>query len=81
MNTLELKEGIIELISKIKNRDVLQHLYEIISEVLEDTIEDLEELIPEQKKSIDADIIASKDAGNLVDHELAIKKMSKWLKR
>ena len=81
MNVLELKGGMIELIGQTKNKELLQHLYEIISEVLADTIDDNITLSPEQENRLDKDIQASKDPKNLVDHEVAIKKMSKWLKK
>ena len=81
MNALELKGGMIELIGQTKNKELLQHLYEIISEVLADTIEDNTTLSREQENRLDKDIKASKDPKNLVDHEVAIKKMSKWLKK
>jgi len=81
MNTLELKGGMIELIGQVKNKELLQHLYEIISEVLADTKEDNIKLSPEQEARLDQDIKASRDPKNLVDHEVAIKKMNKWLKK
>ncbi len=81
MNPLELKGGIIELIGQVKNKELLQHLYEIISEVLSDTIEDTIELSPEQEFQLDEDIRASEDPQNLVDHKIAISKMEKWLKK
>ena len=81
MNTLELKGGMIELIGQVKNKELLQHLYEIISEVLSDTIEDNTKLSPEQEIRLDQDIKASKDPKNLVDHDVAMKKMNKWLKK
>ena len=71
----------IELIGQTKNKELLQHLYEIISEVLADTIDDNITLSPEQENRLAKDIQASKDPKNLVDHEVAIKKMSKWLKK
>ncbi len=81
MNVLELKGGMIELIGQTKNKELLQHLYEIISEVLADTNEDNITLSPEQEDKLDKDIKESKDLKNLVDHEVAIKKMNKWLKK
>lgn len=71
----------IELIGQTKNKELLQHLYEIISEVLADTNEDNITLSPEQEDKLDKDIKESKDLKNLVDHEVAIKKMNKWLKK
>ena len=81
MNTLELKGGMIELIGQVKNKELLQQLYEIISEVLANTAEDNTTLSVEQESRLDEDIKASKDAKNLVDHKVAIKKMNKWLKK
>jgi len=81
MNTLELKGGMIELIGQVRNKELLQHLYEIISEVLADTIEDNIKLSPEQEVRLDQDIKTSRDPKNLVEHEIAIKKMNKWLKK
>lgn len=81
MNTLELKGGMIELIGQVKNKELLQHLYEIISEVLADTAEDNTSLSIEQERRLDEDIKASKDPKNLVDHKVALKKMNKWLKK
>jgi hypothetical protein len=81
MNTLELKGGMIELIGQVKNRELLQHLYEIISEVLADTVADKTELSAEQESRLDEDIKASKNNKNLIDNEAALKKMDKWLKK
>jgi len=81
MNTLELKGGMIELIAQVKNKELLQHLYEIISEVLSDTIDDKTILSAEQEAMLDKDIAASRNPKNLIDHEVALKKMAKWLKK
>jgi len=81
MNTLELKDGMIELIGQVKNKELLQHLYEIISEVLADPTADNITLSAEQEIQLDEDIKASKDPKNLVDHKVALKKMDKWLKK
>ncbi len=81
MNTLELKGGMIELIGQVKNKELLQHLYEIISDVLSETMEDDLVLSDEQEAQLDEDITASRNPKNLVDHEVAVKKMSKWLRK
>lgn len=80
MNTLELKGGMIELIGQVKSEALLQHLYEIILEVVTDTKEDTAVLTVEQVAKLDEDIKASKNPKNLVDHKIAMKKMSRWLK-
>jgi len=71
----------IELIGQVKNKELLQHLYEIISAVLADTVEDDTSLSIEQERRLDEDIKTSKDPKNLVDHKVALKKMNKWLKK
>jgi len=77
MNTLELKGGMIELIGQVKNKELLQHLYEIISEVLADTAEDNITLSTEQEMRLDEDVNASNDPKNHIDHKVAVKKISK----
>ncbi len=81
MNALELKGGMIELIGQVKNKELLQHLYEIISEVIADTADDNTKLSIQQENRLEEDIKASKDPKNLVDHKVALKKMNKWLKK
>ncbi|MEM1120153.1 MAG: hypothetical protein AAGJ18_06870 [Bacteroidota bacterium] len=81
MSVLELKGGMVELISRVKNKELLQHLYEIMSEVVADITEDSVILTAEQEAKLDQDIEASKNPSNLVDHEVAMRKMSKWLKK
>jgi len=81
MNALELKGGMIELIGQVKNKELLQHLYEIISEVIADTAEDNTKLSTEQERRLDEDIKASIDPKNLIDHKVALKKMNKWLEK
>jgi len=49
--------------------------------VLADTAADNTTLSIEQERKLDEDIKASKDPKNLVDHQVAVKKMNKWLKK
>lgn len=134
MNTLELKGGIIEMIAAVQNEDILQQLYEVISEItslkkddvssmnrqnaqsstlIEVCLSDeeleqidekkdfmdssgkahhfytpyetfgaakqLDDLTSEQEAQLDADIAASYLPENLVEHELVIQKMSRWI--
>lgn len=81
MNTLELKGGMIEMIAQVKDKELLQHLYEIMSEVLIQTLSDKTQLSPAQEAKLALDIKASKDPKNLVDHQIVLKKMSRWLKK
>jgi len=79
MNTLELKGGMIEMIANVNNPELLQNLYELIADtILQKTAEDYK-LTPKQEAQLDADIKASFVPTNLVDHELALQKMSRWL--
>lgn len=79
MNTLELKGGMIEMIAGVKNQEVLQHLYKAISEIITEAYQESSELSPEQETQIDADIEASYLPENLVEHEVVLQKMSRWL--
>lgn len=81
MNALELKGGMIEMIARVNDKAVLRHLYEVVSEILSQTWSEDYELTPEQEAQLNADIEASLNPENLVDHEVAIQKMSRWLKQ
>jgi len=79
MNTLELKGGMIEMIANVNNKQLLQHLYEIMSDIIAQTTNDDTVLSIEQEKQLDKDIEASFVPQNLVEHEEALQKMSRWL--
>ena len=79
MNALELKGGMIEMIARVDDQKVLQHIYQVISEILSQTWAEDYELTPEQEALLEADLEASFHPENLVDHEVAEKKMSRWL--
>ncbi len=81
MNTLELKGGMIEMIANVNDKALLEHLYEVMASVITDTATDNIELTPEQKLRLNADIEASFLPENLVEHEVALQKMSRWLKK
>ncbi|MBI5917011.1 MAG: hypothetical protein HY842_16695 [Bacteroidetes bacterium] len=71
----------IEMIARVDDKAVLRHLYEVVSEILSHTWSEDYELTPEQEAQLNADIEASLHPENLVDHEAAIQKMSRWLKQ
>jgi predicted transcriptional regulator len=70
-----------EMIAGIDNEEVLQKLYAAIQEIIEQTWSEDYELTPEQEATLNEDIQASYQPGNLVDHEEAIQKMSKWVSK
>ena len=80
MNTLELKGGITEMVAKVNNQELLQHLYELVSDVITQTLSDNTTLSFEQEEQLNSDIEASFKKENLVEHKVALQKMSKWLK-
>lgn len=81
MNTLELKGGLIEMIAQVDNKAVLQRLYKIVAELLEETWQEDYELTPKQEAKLEEDLKASYDPDNLVSHEESKKTMAKWLSK
>jgi len=81
MNTLELKGGIIEMVAHVDNEEVLKKMYQIMSEIILQTSYDETVLTPEQEAALDSEIEESFVPENLVEHELALQKMSRWLNR
>ncbi len=81
MNTLELKGGMTEMIANVENKELLQHLYEAVSDIISQNTNDSIQLSPQQEAQLNADIEASLIPENLVEHKVALEKMSRWLKR
>ena len=81
MNTLELKGGIIEMVAHVDNEEVLKKMYQIMSEIILQTSYDETTLTPKQEMALDAEIEESFVPENLVEHELALQKISRWLNR
>ncbi len=81
MNTLELKGGLTEMIAEVDNKEVLSHLYEIVSEIISQAANYNQELSAEQETALDRDIEASFLSENLVEHKMAVKRMERWLKK
>jgi len=79
MNTLELKGGMIEMLANVNDKVLLEHLYEVMASVITQTATDDAELTPEQEAQLNSDIEASFLPENLVEHEVALQKMSIWL--
>ena len=81
MNTLELKGGMTEMIANVDNKELLQHLYEAISDIISQNISDSVQLSPEQEARLSAELDASFVPENLIEHKVALEKMSRWLNR
>jgi len=79
MNTLELKGGMIEMLANVNDKVLLEHLYEVMASVITQTATDNIELTSEQEARLNSDIEASFLPENLVEHEVALQKMSRWL--
>ena len=79
MNTLELKGGIIEMVARVDNAEVLEKMYRIMSEIILQTSHDHTTLTPEQEMALNAEIEETFIPENLVEHEVALQRMSKWL--
>ncbi len=84
MSNLELKGNILEMIAHINERDILEELKEIITDLMElDNKEDdfWNEIGDFEKNELMAAIEESKHEENLVSHEEVMKKYSKWLEK
>ena len=79
MNALELKGGMIEMLANVNDKVLLEHLYEVMASVITQTATDNIELTSEQEARLNSDIEASFLPENLVEHEVALQKMSRWL--
>jgi len=78
MSTLELKGGIIEMIAQVKDKEVLQQLYQIISATLLQNGEAAEPLSVEMETQLTEDLKAIENPANLIPHEEVLKLMQKW---
>ena len=84
MSALEIKGGILDLISKVKGKDLLLKLQDILSDVIQQNISKTdfwEELSKEQQKELNAALEESYDKNNHISHEEVMNKYKKWLKK
>jgi len=84
MTTLELKGGMMEMITKVQDKSALERLYRIISEFIIQNLDDTDgwdALTPEQRAEIEDAFAESLHPQNLVSHEAMMKKYEKWLAR
>lgn len=83
MSVLELKGGIMELISRLDDEQALANLYKYAAKAVNETAPDADwwdELSADQQKELTLAVDESYDEANLVSHEKAMEKLSKWRK-
>ena len=81
MNTLELKGGMMNLISRVEDEAVLTQMFEALTEIVAETYGAIPDLSPEQEAELELAIEETYNPDNLVDHEEVMKNMARWLKR
>ena len=84
MSALELKGSLLELISKVKDEDLLLRLKDILSDAIQQNLSKTDfwdELTEEQQKELDAAIEESYHEKNLISNEEVMNKYKKWLKK
>jgi len=83
MNTLELKGGIHELISKVSDKRLLEQIHKVLNEIIEENLDKTDfwdELTEAQQLELDKAIEESYDEKNHISHEVMLNKYKKWLK-
>ena len=84
MSALEIKGGLIDLISNINDKDTLHKIQKLVAGVIHEPLEgqNLEDkLSPSQLKELELSIKESEKMENLVSHEKVSEKYAKWLKK
>ena len=81
MNTLELKGGMLDIISRVEDKAVLTQMFDAITEIIGETYSQIPDLSPEQLAELELAIEETYNPDNLVDHEEVMKNMARWLKR
>jgi len=84
MKSLELKGGILELVSKINDAEVLKELKSVILEFIEqrkDNSDFWDDLTSEQQKELEIAIKESFDEKNWISEKDANKQIDLWLNK
>lgn len=84
MKSLELKGGILELVSKINDAEVLKELKSVILEFIEqrkDNSDFWDDLTLEQQKELEIAIKESFDEKNWISEKDANKQIDLWLNK
>ncbi len=77
MNTLELKGGMMNMISRVEDQAVLLQMFEAITEIVSETYGQLPDLSPEQLAELELAIEETYHPDNLVDHDEVMKNMER----
>ena len=81
MSVLELKGGILEIVSRLEDEHLLTELYELAESTMqkEMTIEDTFSLTQEQVAELNLAEAESFDENELIDHDVVRAKHQQWL--
>ncbi len=78
MNTLELKGGMLNMISRVEDEAVLRHLFDAITAIIAENWGEVPDLSPEQEAELELAIEETYNPDNLVDHEEVMKNMARY---
>lgn len=78
MSELELKGGIVQLVSKLRNRESLKELKELIELFVRNHASDTD-FWDVEKSELNRTLAESQDDKNLVSHQEVMNKYKKWL--
>ena len=82
MNVLELKGELHDMLSAVNNEQILLRLKQVFRQVTEEELYDNDfALTAEQEQELAEAIEETYHEENLVSHEDALKKLSRWLKK
>lgn len=82
MSTLEIKGGLLDMISKINDKKLLMEVHQLLSNLMEQRIAQTDfwdELSTQQQRQLDEAIAESYEATNLINHETVLNKYKKWI--
>ncbi len=82
MSELEIKGGILEMVTSIKDKETLSELKDLITNFLgnhKESSDYWEELSDIEKNVLDQAIKESEDETNHVNHDEVMQKYNKWL--
>ena len=82
MSELEIKGGILEMVSSIKDKETLNELKELVTNFLgshKEQTDYWDDLSDMEKSELNQAIIESEDENNHVKHADVMQKYNKWL--
>lgn len=82
MSTKEIKGGLLELIAKIQDKDLLLKAQEILTDLVKSDEPDWWDELPiNVQKEIDETLVNIEEESNLISHEKVMKKYRTWQKK